>query len=75
MRLRSVAVGLLTATLWAQTSPAPEAQVITGRVSEGGHTMQYLTDLTDKFGPRLTGSGRNSGNGKSVPSSNKRSAS
>jgi hypothetical protein len=56
MRLRVVGIGLLTASLWAQTAPAREAQVITGRVFAAGHTMQYLTDLTDQFDPRLTGS-------------------
>ncbi len=56
MKFRFLAVAVLSTSLWAQGSPAPEAQVITGRVFEGGHTMQYLTDLTDKFGPRLTGS-------------------
>ena len=56
MKLRFFAVALLATSLWAQNAPAPEAQAIAGRVFEGGHTMQYLTDLTDKFGPRLTGS-------------------
>jgi carboxypeptidase Q len=56
MKLRILAVALLTASLWAQTSAAPASQIIAGRVFVGGHTMQYVTDLTDKFGPRLTGS-------------------
>ena len=55
MKFRVLAVAVFSASLWAQTSPAPDAQAITGRVFEG-HTMKYLTDLTDKFGPRLTGS-------------------
>jgi hypothetical protein len=56
MKLRLIAVLIVATSLWAQNAPAPEAQVIAGRVFEGGHTMHYLTDLTDKFGPRLTGS-------------------
>lgn len=56
MKARILTIAVLTASLWAQTPSAPEAQVIAGRVFENGHTMQYLTDLTDKFGPRLTGS-------------------
>ena len=55
MKFRVLIIAVLSASLWAQTSPAPEAQAITGRVFEG-HTMKYLTELTDKFGPRLTGS-------------------
>jgi len=56
MTLRVLACVLLSASLRAQTLSAPEAQVIAGRVFAGGHGMQYLTDLTDTFGPRLTGS-------------------
>lgn len=56
MKVRLVALALLATPLWAQTTTAPQAQVITGHVFGDGHSMQYLTDLTDKFGPRLTGS-------------------
>ena len=56
MKLCALALAFLTASLWAQNTPAPEVQAIDGRVFADGRTMQYLTDLTDKFGPRLTGS-------------------
>lgn len=53
---RAFAFVLLSALLSAQTAPAPEPQEIVGRVFAGGRGMQYLTELTDTFGPRLTGS-------------------
>ena len=57
LRMPALALSILLGTsLNAQAPPATDAQMIAGRVFVGGHGMRYLTDLTDKFGPRLTGS-------------------
>ena len=56
MPLRLLAVVLLGTSLVAQAAPASDAQLIAGRAFVGGDAMHYLTELTDRFGPRLTGS-------------------
>jgi hypothetical protein len=56
-RLRLAAVLLFSVSLFAQVDPAvlQDAQVIAGRALVGGQTYQYLQQMTDRFGPRLTG--------------------
>jgi hypothetical protein len=55
--LRLAAVLLFSASLFAQVDPAvlQDAQVIAGRALIGGQTYHYLQQMTDRFGPRLTG--------------------
>ncbi len=40
----------------APAKPDPEMQRLAGSVLLGGHVMEYLRDLSDGYGPRLTGS-------------------
>lgn len=59
MIIRLVAVLLISISAFGQAiqkSVSPAAEAISSRVFVGGHTMQYLTEMTDRFGPRLTGS-------------------
>jgi carboxypeptidase Q len=55
--LRLAAVLLFASSVFAQVDSAvlQDAQTITGRALIGGHTYQYLQQMTDRFGPRLTG--------------------
>src|SRR5512142_1730200 len=59
MKIRYMAVLMLSLCALAQTTPkgaSPEAQAIASRAFVGGHSMDYLTEMTDKFGPRLLSS-------------------
>jgi hypothetical protein len=59
MKIRYMAVMVLSLCALAQSTPkgaSPEAQAIASRAFVGGHSMDYLTEMTDKFGPRLLSS-------------------